>query len=244
MGLSYIDEHVPCDAVLIMDADGEDRVEDIPSLLRRFDEEGQARIVFAERTRRAEGLLFRLLYLAYRLLHRLLTGGSVRIGNFSVAPMRRVRSLVVVSELWIHYAAAAVRSRQPMCSVPTGRGRRLDGRSRMSFVSLVVHGLSAISVYSDVVFTRLIVATSTLSAAAVIGLLAVAMVRLFTTLAIPGWATFTAGLLLVLMVQAVMFAAGLTFQVLGSRQHLSVIPRRDYATFVLGIDLASKRPRA
>ena len=80
------------------------------------------------------------------------------MGNFSVIPRERLASLVVVSELWNHYAAAAMRSRQPFCTIPTRRAERLDGESKMNFVGLVVHGLSAISVYSDIVGVRLLIA--------------------------------------------------------------------------------------
>ena len=232
VGLCHIYEHVDCDAVVVMDADGEDRPEDVPRLLARLALEPGAPIVFAERRRRAEGWLFKLFYRLYRALHILLTGASVRVGNFSVIPRARLSSLVIVSELWIHYAASAFRSKQPMVMVPTTRGHRLDGRSHMNFVALVVHGMSAISVYSDVVFTRLVVATAAIVISAIAMLGAVLWIRAFTAVEIPGWAPYATGLALILLLQAIMFGAALTFQVLGSRQQLSVIPQRDYHLLV------------
>lgn len=246
VGLSYIEEHLPCDAVIVMDADGEDRPEDLPPLLRRFQQENGRAIVFAQRRRRAEGVAFVLFYRVYQLLHRILTGTGVRVGNFSVVPRRQVSSLVVVSELWIHFAAAAVRSRQPLCMVPAERGRRLDGRSHMGFVALVVHGLSAISVYSDVVFTRLVMGAAGLAAVSLAAMAAVVGVRLLTTLAIPGWATFAVGLLIVVLLQSVMFVISLTFLMLGSRQHAAVVPRRDYRYYVNDVlpHLTSPQPQS
>jgi glycosyltransferase involved in cell wall biosynthesis len=232
VGLSYIDEHVPCDAVIVMDADGEDRPEDLPRLVERYHHESHAPIVFAERSRRLESVTFRAFYALYRLLHLALTGRGVNVGNFSVVPRERLASLVVVSELWIHFAASAVRSRQPMCTVPAPRGRRLASGSRMSFTSLVVHGLSAISVYSDVVFTRLIVASTTLALLALMGMGIVLGIRLFSSLAIPGWTSYVLGVLLVVLLQAITFVVSLTFMVLGSRRYAEIIPRRDYALFV------------
>ena len=235
VGLSYIDEHLPCDAAIIMDADGEDRPEDLLLLVERYHRETHSPIVFAERSRRLESLTFRAFYALYRLLHLTLTGRGVSVGNFSVLPRERLASLVVVSELWIHYAAAAVRSRQPIVTVPAPRGRRLVSTSRMSFTALVVHGLSAISVYSDVVFTRLIVASTTLALLALSGMGIVLGIRLFSTLAIPGWTSFVLAVLLVVLLQAITFVVSLTFMVLGSRRHAEVIPRRDYAHFVAGV---------
>ena len=102
----------------------------------------------------------------------------------------------------------------------------------MNFVALVVHGLSAISVYSDVVFTRLVVAASGVVALSVALLGAAVAVRLFTTLAVPGWATYVVGFLLVILLQAVMFVVALTFQILGARQQLTVVPQRDVLSYV------------
>ena len=44
VALSYIDEHVPCDAVIVMDADGEDRPDDLPSLLSQFHARAEPRL--------------------------------------------------------------------------------------------------------------------------------------------------------------------------------------------------------
>ena len=200
--------------------------------------------MFAERSRRLESLTFRVFYALYRLLHLTLTGRGVNVGNFSVLPRDRLASLVVVSELWIHYAAAAVRSRQPMVTVPAPRGRRLANASRMNFTSLVVHGLSAISVYSDVVFTRLIVASTALVLLALSGMGIAVGIRVFTSLAIPGWTSFVLAMLLVVLLQAITFVVSLTFMVLGLRRHAEVIPRRDYAHFVARVfDIPSSSAR-
>ena len=55
IGLAFIHAHRPCRAVVVMDADGEDRPSDVPRLLARLDAAGDPAIVFAERTRRSSG---------------------------------------------------------------------------------------------------------------------------------------------------------------------------------------------
>ena len=175
-----------------MDADGEDDPGDVPRLIQRCREEAFEKIVFAERTRRSESLAFRVFYGLYKTLHVMLTGIRVRVGNFSVIPRARLQSLVVVSEMWNHYAAAAFKSRQPLCLVPTRRADRLSGRSRMNFVDLVAHGLGAMSVYGEIIGVRLLVLACLLIFAALAGAAATVIVRLTTNLAIPGWATSTA----------------------------------------------------
>src|SRR5262249_20783911 len=121
VGLAYAEECLPARAVVVMDGDGEDDPADVPRLLERLEEVGHDRIVFAERTRRSESRAFRVFYAAYKGLHHALTGKMVRVGNFSAIPRRRLSSLVVVSEIWNHYAAGAIRSGQPHSSIPTRR---------------------------------------------------------------------------------------------------------------------------
>jgi polyisoprenyl-phosphate glycosyltransferase len=239
IGLAYLHEHVPSDAVVIMDADGEDAPSDIPKLLAEFDRGGRRNVVFAGRARRSESLTFRMGYWAYRTLHVLLTGERVRVGNFSIVPWTALSRLVVVSDLWNHYAAAVLRSRIPHAIVPTHRGRRIAGRSTMNYTALVVHGLSAIAVYSDVLGVRLMFATAGLSLLLVMGLAAVLCIRLFSSLAIPGWTTYAAGLLVAMLMQAIMSLVMFTFFILWNRNGFSFLPIRDYPFFV-----ASMRPLA
>ena len=103
--------------------------------------------------------MFRFFYHIYRVLHRALTGVSVRVGNFSILPATFLTTLVAMSELWNHYAAAVFRSKLPFTMIPVPRGTRIAGRSRMNFTALVSHGLSAISVFGDIVGVRLLVAS-------------------------------------------------------------------------------------
>ncbi|HUS08199.1 MAG TPA: glycosyltransferase [Bryobacteraceae bacterium] len=230
-GLVYVHEHMLCDAVVVMDADGEDRPSDVGVLLRALQAEHGRSVIFAARTKRLESPLFRFFYRSYRVIHRVLTGVPVRVGNFSVIPAAALSRLVVVSDLWNHYAAAVFRARIPHKSVPTVRGARLAGESRMNFVSLLVHGLSAISVFSDVVSARLLAFTSAAILATLFLIVAVVATRLATGLAIPGWATTTAGILLVILTQAVLIALVLVFTITSGRANTSFIPLRDASFF-------------
>lgn len=232
IGLAYAQDRLDHDAIVVMDSDGEDDPNDVPRLLERLQSEGGQKIVFAERTRRSESLIFRVFYVFYKLIHFALIGQGVRVGNFSAIPRRRLNSLVVVAELWNHYAAAAFRSRQPCCTIPTRRAKRLRGRSSMNFVGLVTHGLSAISVYGDIVGVRLLAMSAVLALLSLAGIVAVVIVRFATAWAIPGWATLAAGVSLILLSHAVMMAFVFSFVILGSRHNLTFLPCRDYGFFV------------
>ncbi|WZO98400.1 glycosyltransferase [Isosphaeraceae bacterium EP7] len=241
VGLSFVEGRVPCRAVVLMDADGEDDPRDVPRLLEQLDRDGGHTVVFAGRSKRSESLAFRFFYGLFRGLHRVLIGHGVRVGNFSAISRERLSSLVVVSELWNHYAASVLKSRQPHSVVPTVRARRLDGESKMNFVGLVIHGLSALSVQSEVVGVRVLVAAFGLVGLSLLGLAAIILIRLATDLAIPGWATTSFGVLLLLLTQTVMFAFLFSFLIIGGRQASSFLPSRDYHHFVGPVRTAYQR---
>ncbi|MEO6419081.1 MAG: glycosyltransferase, partial [Polyangiaceae bacterium] len=100
VGLTYVHEHMKPVAVVVMDGDGEDNPEDIPRLVAKLKKEGNRKVVFAERTRRSEPILFKMFYRLYRVLHVLLTGYRVRVGNFSAIPALALSRIVVISEMW------------------------------------------------------------------------------------------------------------------------------------------------
>jgi hypothetical protein len=231
IGLAHVFKTTRCDAILIMDADGEDTPDGVSKLIDAFRQDHGALLIFAERSRRAESFLFRCLYGVYRMLHRLLTGLSVRVGNFSIVPAAYLNTLVVQSELWNHYAASIFRSKRPFRMIPIPRGRRIAGTSRMNFVALVTHGLSAISVFGDIVGTRLLIASLLGSLLATGGIIAL-VVRLFAHQTISGWAVYTAGTLAMILVQFITMAAIFTFFMLANRTNLGFVPLRDYSLFI------------
>ena len=236
VSLCHLNTQPDCERVIIMDGDGEDVPTDIPRLLYELGSTNGARVVFAERTKRSEGWVFSLFYFLYRTLHRVLVGHRVRVGNFSAINRQCLQSLCISWELWNHYAAAVFASRQPMSLIPTTRGNRLAGESRMNFPALVMHGLSALSVFSDRISTRLLLFSAAGSATAVLGLIVVTSIRLTMNLAIPGWATNAFGLLLLLLVQIVAFMLTACLVILFTRGLSQFIPARDFAHFVLRVE--------
>src|SRR5262245_46296659 len=177
VALAYIHDRAPADAVVVMDADGEDRAEDVPRLLDALHQTGDARVVFARRRRRVEGVLFRAGYLMYRTLHRVMTGFSVQVGNFSAIPGRYVGNLAVSPELWAHYAAAVYAAGLPVHLWASDRGRRIAGHSHMNYVMLVTHGLGALSVFRHRVGGRLLIGMAALVTALGGGLAAAVAMR-------------------------------------------------------------------
>jgi glycosyltransferase involved in cell wall biosynthesis len=232
VGLAFIEANVACDAVVIMDGDGEDRPEDVPRLLDAAERAGGTCVVFAERTRRSEGPVFLLFYTAYRLLHWLLTGVRVRVGNFSVLPSGLLRRLVASSDLWNHYAAAVFKGRLPYEKVKTSRGTRYAGHGRMDVVALVTHGLSAMSVFGDRIGVRLLAVTAVVAVAAALGGSAV----LLLVRPSPSWAPFAIAVLVVMLLQWIVMSLFFVITILAGRDSSAFIPLRDYGSYVAGLD--------
>ena len=232
IGLSHIFETKKADAVVVMDADGEDRPEDLARLIEAHSALAQPKIVFAERSKRSEGLMFRFLYQIYRALHYALTGNKIRFGNFSIIPRKLLGCLVVDPNLWLHFAATVVSARIPYTTIPTHRGVRLRGKSNLNFTSLVIHGLAAISCYNEVVGVRLIFCSIGLSAV-IFGLIVdVVIVRLATPWAIPGWATSAVGIFCVLLSQAVLIILAFIAMAISSRKSHFFFPLQQYKILI------------
>ena len=173
------------------------------------------------------------LYLMFKLIHRVLVGFPVRVGNFSVVPRPRLTSLVVVSELWNHYAAAVYKARFPVAQVPTPRAKRLAGESKMNFVALVAHALSAISVQGEIVGVRLVCLAAALISLSLLSLGLVFGLSLFTTFPLPSWAPTAAALVGILVVGLFSLLTLAVLFVLQSRERYSFLPLRDYKHYVL-----------
>lgn len=227
VGLAELTAHVRnLNAVIILDADGEDLPDDLPRLLHAH-EQHPDHIIVARRQWRSEGILFSLFYRLYKRLYQLLIGVRIDFGNFCLIPFQIAEKLSYNSYLWNHLAATIVRSRQPIIRIDTCRGKRYAGNSKMNLAALVVHGLSAISVYSDIVFARALLFFFLMAIASLAGIIAVFGIKLLTDLAIPGWATSTAGVLAVLLIQAVSLSAGAAFIMLHMRSQVWVVPAID-----------------
>ena len=236
VGLSHIYKNGPYDAIIVMDADGEDRPEDLLKLIRIYLDTPEQAVV-AQRSKRSEDWKFRMLYSVYKILFRILVGKRVEFGNFCVLPPIALQRLVYDSNIWNHLAAAIIRSGLPIRKIKTQRGLRYSGSTKMSLEPYVIHGLSAISVFSDRVFVRVMIAFTILALVAFIGILVVVSVRLFTELAIPGWATSTVGLLLLILLQALFFLGIASFSLLYQRTSPSLIPALDAEKYVRFVEV-------
>jgi hypothetical protein len=231
VGLVEIARREDLDGVLVMDCDGEDRPADLPKLFAASREYPES-IIVAQRVQRSESQSFRTSYAIYKCLFALLTGQRIYFGNFCFMPKACVRRLVFMSEIWNNLPAAILRSRIDYIPVATTRGRRYFGRSRMNWTGLIAHGLSAMSVYIDIAFVRILVGALTLAAMTLLGIAAAVAIRFLTSLAIPGWTTTVVGVLGLLLMQVAVMAVPMLLLVLAGRNSRPIVPFAEATIFV------------
>ena len=230
IGLSYVAEHLDATKVIVMDADGEDSPGDINKLVEKSIEEPE-KIIFAQRNKRTESFLFQAFYAIYKMVFKMLTGKVITFGNFSLIPQKRLQNLVRVSEIWNNYPGGIIKSRIPYSSIPTNRAKRLAGESKMNFVSLILHGLSAISVMIDTTAVRILIFSILMSAVAVAFIILILFLKIIGN-ATPGWASTLGSTLTILMLQSFLISLFLVFMVLQYRSQQHFIPAIHYRDFV------------
>ena len=232
VGLSYVYQNLDCDLVVVMDGDGEDSPLAIEHLLNVSDKTGNKKIIFAKRSKRSEGHIFKFFYLMYKKLYLLLIGKEICVGNFSLLPASLLKNVVVISEIWNHYSSSIYRSRIPYMEVEVPRAKRLAGQPKMNLVSLVTHGLSSIAVYGDIVGTRILLGIVVLLFLLLLLLGSVLLIRILTDWGIPGWATYVSGLLVLSLFQLVLIGTVFSMIILSTRNQSNFIPIRDYRYYV------------
>ena len=233
IGLSYLHHHLDFDHVIIMDADGEDKPEDIIRLLQASRED---KIVFGQRASRQNGKRFKGFYSIYKTLFQLLTGKKISFGNFMLLSKTHVAKLVYLSEIWSHMAGAILKSKIPFTTVAAHRGKRYSGQSKMNFTSLVLHGLGAIGVFIDVIATRLLIFSIIMIGISVLAILIIIVVRFFTDAAIPGWATAAFSSMLIVLLQSFLLSLFTIFLYLSSQAQRQFIPANHYEDYLASVE--------
>ncbi|MES2518269.1 MAG: glycosyltransferase [Bacteroidota bacterium] len=232
LGLSYLAQETEFESVIVMDSDGEDKPSDIQRLYDASLQEPD-KIIFAKRAKRSEGFVFRVGYSIYKVLFGLLTGKVIEFGNFSILPFRQAKKLTYVSEIWNHFPGGIIRSKLPYSSIPIERGVRLAGKSKMNFVSLILHGLSAVSVHLDTVAVRILIGSLLMTAVAGLGAVIVVIVKFLSPEnASPGWATTLVTASIIIILQALLSSLFLIFTVLNYRTQKHFIPAKEFADFI------------
>ena len=231
IGLSYLHTAMKFQKVLVMDADGDDRPEDAARLLAEA-VRSPSSIIVGRRSRRNEKGMKRLLYFTYLRGFKLLTGKSIRSGNFCVIPCRGVKELIFKGDIWLHLAGGIVKSKLPVRSINTSKGHRYHGVSKMNFGALVYHGMAALATFIDVIAVRLLVGSILAIVVSVLALIGIFIIKTSTDLGIPGWASTLGGTVVVIILISFLIALFLIFSFLSSQSYQKLIPGIHFEDFI------------
>ena len=145
-GLKHINEKEDFDCIIPRDGDGEDRPEELILLMEKTKEYPDM-VVTADRVKRSEGFVFRFCYLVHKYLTFIFTGQSIKYGNYTCLPKSTVNQMVNESATWSSFSGSLAKIERDRKSIPSTRGKRYFGPSKMSFINLLKHSLSIIAVF-------------------------------------------------------------------------------------------------
>ena len=152
-GLKYIYENEDFDYVIPMDGDGEDRPEEIKDFLNQIKNSNDRPIV-GERIKRSENFLFKVCYQLHKLITLTFTGKSIKFGNYTCLPKSTVKKMIDEKATWNSFSGALTKVENDLISIPSIRGNRYFGPSKMRFKDLIKHSLSIVSVFRKTVLIR------------------------------------------------------------------------------------------
>ena len=152
-GIRYIFQNKKFDNLILMDGDGEDRPEEIKSLVEKIKKNPNFSVV-AKRIKRSEGLFFQTLYQLHKLITLIFTGQNVNFGNYCILTRTDVEKIHSKASLWSSFSGSIKKNLKSLNEISSIRGLRYFGPSQMSLIKLVIHSLSIIAVFKYNVFLR------------------------------------------------------------------------------------------
>ena len=152
-GLKYIFEKDNFDYVIPMDGDGEDRPEEIEFFLDQI-KRSQNQPIVGERIKRSEKMIFKICYQVHKFLTLVFTSKSIKFGNYTCLPKSIVKKMINEKATWNSFSGSLKKIDSNLISIPSIRGNRYFGPSKMSFINLIKHSLSIISVFRKTFLIR------------------------------------------------------------------------------------------
>jgi hypothetical protein len=191
------------DVIIVMDSDGEDKVEHIQILIDHLSR-NQCSLVLARRASRKSTWKFKFGYIAFRLLSKFLTGKSVNSGTFSASEWKWLKIGVQNKSFNASFSGGLIATPGNKSSIKLDRANRRYGAPKVSANGLVQYALNlfvslgrliAIRVFFYLMFAGLI---------SIVAIFAILALRVLD-LTVPGYASIfivlifqTIGLLLIL----------------------------------------------
>ena len=153
-GINYISKKNDFDYLIVMDGDGEDRPEEVKELILKSIDLPSLTIT-ANRIKRSESAFFKLSYLLHKILTLVLTGYSIKFGNFMCIPRQDLNLIVSNKNLSVSFSGTIAKFIKNKTFIPSMRGVRYYGPTKMSFLKLIRHSLLIMSTFRKEAALRL-----------------------------------------------------------------------------------------
>ena len=98
--------------------------------------------------------VFKICYELHKLITFTFTGKSIKFGNFTCLPKSTVEKMTNEKAPWNSFSGSLTKLEKDLIEIPSTRGVRYFGPSKMSFFNLIKHSLSIISVFRRTVLIR------------------------------------------------------------------------------------------
>lgn len=177
------------DAVVIMDSDLQDGADAIPKFLAKWEDGYQ--VVYAVRENRKENAIKRALFFSFYRLLKAVSAQNIPCdaGNFGLIDRRVANHIVHLPEQSRFYPGLRHWVGFSQCGVVVERHERHDGQPRVSFWGLLSLARTAVFSFSTLPLTLFYV-VAIVSMVVCVGLTGFTLYhKIFTDLAIPGWAS-------------------------------------------------------
>ena len=153
-GINYISKKNDFDYLIVMDGDGEDRPEEVKELILKSIDLPSLTIT-ANRIKRSESAFFKLSYHLHKILTLVLTGYSIKFGNFMCIPRQDLNLIVSNKNLSVSFSGTIAKFIKNKTFIPSMRGVRYYGPTKMSFLKLIRHSLLIMSTFRKEASVRL-----------------------------------------------------------------------------------------
>ena len=155
-GINYLSKKNDFDYLIVMDGDGEDRPEEVKELiLKSFDLPSLT--ITANRIKRSESAFFKLSYHLHKILTLVLTGHSIKFGNFMCISKQDLNLITSNKNIFVSFSGTVSKFIKNKTYIPSIRGVRYHGPTKMTFLKLIRHSLLIMSVFKIEVASRLLV---------------------------------------------------------------------------------------
>ena len=208
-GLAYA-KNIKAKGYIVMDSDGEDNPKAIKELVKKqaFD------IVFISRGKRKNTLAFKLGYMIYKIIFKMISKSSINFGNYTMISETILDRIYLQN--YVHYSAFLSKQNAIKELVVFDRESRIEGESKMKLSALIIHGIQSFIEYSEELLVFFIKVLLVLIALFIMYGGYSFYSKFIAGNAIPGWTS----IILMTMINAILIIAGtivLGLQIISSK---------------------------